>query len=57
MCLFMILFITGAGVTRTHFSFYQSLGTGTTNYDGEIEAIYIALRQLMNLPLNKFNKQ
>lgn len=48
--------LTGAGVTCTHFSFYQSLGTDTTNYDGEIEAIYIALRQLMNLPLNKFNK-
>ncbi|KAJ4439355.1 hypothetical protein ANN_07477 [Periplaneta americana] len=48
--------LTGAGVACTHFSLYHSVGRDTTNYDGEIEAIHIALRQLLNLPLNKYNK-
>ncbi|KAI5728792.1 hypothetical protein M8J77_021201 [Diaphorina citri] len=38
----------GAGITCDLFSFYKSLGKYSTNYDGEISAIKIALEHLMN---------
>ena len=36
----------GAGGTCQFFSFYRQVGANTTNYDGEIEAIYTALKNL-----------
>lgn len=37
----------GAGVTCHLFSSYKSLGYGTTNFDGETEAIQVALQNLL----------
>uniref|UniRef100_A0A8D8UCR9 ribonuclease H n=1 Tax=Cacopsylla melanoneura TaxID=428564 RepID=A0A8D8UCR9_9HEMI len=45
----------GAGATCKLFSFYRSLGPYTTNFDGEVEAIKIALTQLLFQP-NLFGK-
>ena len=38
---------TGAGVYCKLFSQYASVGTNTTNFDGEIEAVFLALQQLL----------
>ncbi|KAI5720833.1 hypothetical protein M8J77_012264 [Diaphorina citri] len=38
----------GAGIFCELFSFYKRLGTFTTNFDGEIAAIKIALLQILN---------
>lgn len=37
----------GAGATCHLFSFYKPLGFGTTNFDGEVEAIYTSLQNLL----------
>ncbi|KAI5717804.1 hypothetical protein M8J77_011529 [Diaphorina citri] len=45
----------GAGVTSELFSFYKGLGPFTTNFDGETEAIKIAVQQLL-YRTNNFSK-
>uniref|UniRef100_A0A8D9AWA7 ribonuclease H n=1 Tax=Cacopsylla melanoneura TaxID=428564 RepID=A0A8D9AWA7_9HEMI len=45
----------GAGVTSELFSFYKGLGPLTTNFDGETEAIKIAVQQLL-FRTDKFTK-
>lgn len=45
----------GAGVFCEHFAFYKAVGRDTTSFDGELEAILIALRQIMVLRQNFSN--
>jgi len=45
----------GAGIYCELFSYYMPLGQHSTAFDGEIEAICIALR-LLNLHQNKFER-
>ncbi|GFR17817.1 uncharacterized protein LOC103523915 [Trichonephila clavata] len=36
----------GTGLYCNHFAFYKAVGRDTTNFDDEVEAIFIALNQL-----------
>ncbi|KAI5725988.1 hypothetical protein M8J77_022473 [Diaphorina citri] len=45
----------GAGVTSDLFSFYKGLGRNTTNFDGEVEAIKIAVQHLL-FSANRFQQ-
>ncbi|GFT19447.1 uncharacterized protein TNCV_2533571 [Trichonephila clavipes] len=42
----------GAGVYSNNFAFYKAVVRYTTNFDGEIEAIFVALNQLSSRKRN-----
>ena len=47
--------VAGTGATSKLFSFYKPLGYGTTNFDGELEAIVASLNNLL-YRIDKFHK-